>query len=243
MKMRIVLLPALAFATACAMGKSEQKSETRTAQDQAHQALQQAADAQKRAADEEAKAEKMQNTVTQKQKELAEAQAQLRGQRVKAEQAQRDAEQLTKEAQREATTSQQQALQTQQTETQQMRQVNQRRTQEWTQEKNLRGRVVQAGRNSLQVRTRDQGLVQLQANDSTAVTLDGHTAQLSQIQPGSDVRASYQEVDGKATALHVDVTTRDQSSSQSDNQQTPPQSDTSSHSPQQPDTSSQSPSK
>lgn len=209
MKMRMLLVPALAFATACAMGSSsEKKSETRTAQDQAHQSLQQAADAQKKAADEQAKAEQMQSNVTQKQKELADAQAALRGQRVKAEQAQRDAQQLAQQAQSEASTQQQQAMQTQQTETQQMRQANQERSQSWTQEKNLRGRVVSASGNELQVRTRNQDLVQLEASDSTAVTLDGHTAQLSQIQPGSEVRASYQDVDGKAKALHIDVTSR-----------------------------------
>lgn len=215
MKMKMLLAPVLAIATACATtGSSEQKSETRTAQDQAHQSLQRAADAQKKATDEQARAEQMQNTVTQKQRELAEAQAALRGQRVKAEQAQRDAQQLAQEAQAEANTQQKQAMQTQQSETQQLRQANRERSQSWTQEKNVRGRVISASGNELQVRTRNQDLIQLEATDSTAVTLDGHTAQLNQIQPGSEVRASYQDVDGKAKALHIDVTSKSSASQQ-----------------------------
>jgi cell envelope opacity-associated protein A len=66
--------------------------------------------------------------------------------------------------------------------------------------------VVQAQGDSIQVRTPDQGLLDLQVTDATAVKLNGQTAPLSQIKPGSDVRASYQEVDGKAKALTIDAT-------------------------------------
>jgi hypothetical protein len=197
----------LAVALGCASGGQDtKKSETRAVQDQAHQALQRAADAQKRAADEQAKVEKTQQEVTQKQKELADAQARLKAQIAKAEQAQREAELATRDAQQEAAQQQQQAMKVQRTESQQMQSVNQERLQTWTQEKSVSGRVLQADGNKLEVRTPDQNVVQLQVTDATTVRMNGKSASPSQIQPGSDVRASYQVVDGQAKALVVDVT-------------------------------------
>ena len=205
----------VALSVGCAFGGQEtKKSETRTAQDQAHQALQQAADAQKRAADEQAKAEQAQAEVTQKQKELADAQAKLRGQRAKAEQAQRDAQAATRQAQEEASQQQSQAMQSQQSQAQQMRSVNEERQQTWTKEQNVRGRVVSAGSDQVQVRTSDQDVMSLKITDSTLVRLNGQEASLNQIQPGSDVRASYQMVDGQAKALQIDVTSKSAGSGQ-----------------------------
>lgn len=201
-----VWVAGLALAFGCASGKSEErKSETRTVQDQAHQSLQQAADAQKRAADEQAKVEKLQQEVTQKQKELADAQARLKAQIAKAEQSQRDAEETTRRAQQEAQ-QQQQAAQTQRAETQQMQSTNQERLQTWTTENTVTGRVLQANGNKLEVRTSDQNVVQLQVTDSTAVRVNGQSGSASQIQPGSDIRANYQVVDGQAKALSIDAT-------------------------------------
>jgi colicin import membrane protein len=215
--MKNIWVAGLALAVGCAMGgQSTRKSETMTAQDQAHQSLQQAADAQKKANEEQAKAEQAQADVTQKQKELADAQAKLRGQRAKAQQAQRDAEQLTKAAQEQAMQQQQQAQQLQQTQAQQAQSLNQDRQQSWTQQKDLTGTVVQAQGDSLQVRdSSDQQILQLQLTDATALTVNGQSGQVSQIQPGSDVRASYQVVDGQAKALKIDVTSKSGSSSQS----------------------------
>jgi colicin import membrane protein len=212
---------AVALCFGCAMfgGGSDnaKKSETRTQQDQAHQSLQSAADAQKKASEEQAKVEQFQQNVTQKQKELADAQAQLRGQISKAEQAQRDAQQATKTAQTEASQQQTQAMQTQRSESQRMQSSVQQNQQSWTQQQSARGTVVQAGSDELQIRTQDKDLLQLQITDSTAVTFNGQTASASQLQPGSDVRASYQMVDGKAKALKIDATSKG-SSSQPDQQ-------------------------
>jgi hypothetical protein len=55
----------------------------------------------------------------------------------------------------------------------------------------------------------------LKLSDSTAVTIDGKPSSPTQIQPGSDVRASYQVVDGQPTALKIDVTSNQPSSSSS----------------------------
>jgi len=203
----------LALASGCAMfgGSSEsssKKSETRTAQDQAHQALQQASDAQKKAADEQAKVEQYQEDVTKKQKELADAQARLKGQIAKAEQAQRDAQDANRVAQQESQLQQSQASKVQRSEAQQMNSTNQERLQTWSQDKDVSGQVVQAQGNSLQLRTSDQGLLELQVTDSTSVKINGQTATLSQIKPGSEVRANYQVVDGKAKALSIAATSK-----------------------------------
>jgi multidrug efflux pump subunit AcrA (membrane-fusion protein) len=201
----------LALATGCAMfggSQESKKSETRTAQEQAHQTLQQAADAQKKAADEQAKVEKLQQEVTQKQKELADAQARLKAQIVKAQQAQRDAEEANRRAQQAAQQQQRAASQTQRTETQQMQSTNQERLQTWTQDKTISGRVLNASGDKIEVRTPDQGALGLKITDSTAVRVNGKTASVAEIPPGADVRASYQVVDGEAKALTIDATSK-----------------------------------
>jgi colicin import membrane protein len=204
---KLIWIAAAALAAGCAMnGQEAKKSEAMTAQEQAHQSLQQAADAQKRAADEQAKAEQAQRDVEQAQRQLAEARARLRGQRVRAEQAQADAQRMSEQAAQEAQTQQSQAAQFQQQQNQQSAQLNDSRSQEWTQEQDVQGRVVQASGGQLQLRTDDQKLLRLDLTDSTAVSLDGRSGSASQIQPGSDVRASYQLIDGKARALKIDVT-------------------------------------
>ncbi len=219
-----VWVAGLALVFGCAMGGSEtKKSEAQNAQDQAHQALQQAADAQKKAADEQAKAEQDQQDVTQKQKELADAQAKLRGQRMKAQQAQRDAQQLTKTAQQEAQQQQQQASQLQQSQAQEMSQQNRERAQNWTEQQRARGTLVSAGSDQVQIRTQDEGLLKLQVTDATAVTLNGQSSSVSQLQPGSDVRASFQTVDGESKALTIDATSQNQGQSSPSQQSEQPQ--------------------
>jgi len=214
-----VWVAGLALVCGCAMGGQEtKKSEAAKAQDQAHQSLQAAADAQKKAADEQAKAEQAQQEVTQKQKELADAEVKLRGQRMKAQQAQGDARQAAQAAQEEAQQQQQQASQLQQSQAREMKQTDQEKLRNWTQEQNAQGTVVSAQKDELQIRTRDQELLKLQVTDATAVTLNGQTASVSQLQPGSDVRASYQTVDGKEKALTIEATSKS-SGPQQDQQQ------------------------
>lgn len=204
---KMMVLPAVALAFGCAMGGQEsKKSETVTAQDQAHQQLQQAADAQKRATAEQAAAEKDQQAVVQAQKALADAQARLSGQRMKAKQAQDDATRMSEQAQAEARQQQQQASQYQEQTTQKNSELNKSRTQEWTAQKDLEGRVMQASGEEIQVRTSDQQLVKLDVTDSTAINFNGRSGTVAQILPGSDIRASYQLIDGKAKALQIDVT-------------------------------------
>ena len=70
--------------------------------------------------------------------------------------------------------------------------------------------MIQASGDHLKIRTSDLDSVDLTVTDATSVNLNGQTASLSQIQPGSDVRASYQMINGQAKAIHVDVTSKQQ---------------------------------
>jgi hypothetical protein len=193
---------AVGLAVGCATGGQTKQSETVSAQNQASQSFQAAAEAQKRATDEQQAAEKAHQDVIAAQKALAEAQAKQRGQQAKADQAQADAQRLAAAATEQGTLSQQQAQQNQKVEAQEHQQVVQQ-NQSWTEAQNLQGTVVSAGNGTLAVRTSDSQMMNLSVNDSTAVTLDGRQSSASQLMPGTDVRASYQMVDGHAQALKI----------------------------------------
>ena len=176
--------------------------------------FQKAADAQKHAVEEQQKLEKAQRDVVAAQKALADAQARLEGQKAKAEQAQRDAQQLASDAQQQGQQDQQQALQLQQQQSKQHKEMTTQNQKSWMQTKNVEGQALSAGNNELMVRSSDQGDMRLKVNDSTAVNVDGKLGSLDQIKPGSDVRASYQLVDGQPMALTIEVTLPDNSPSQ-----------------------------
>jgi hypothetical protein len=188
----------------CAMGGSEtkQQSETVSAQSSATQSFQAAAQAQQRATDEQQKAEQAHRDVVAAQKALADAQARQRGQQARADQAQADAQRLAASATQQGALSQQQAQQSQQIETQQHQQVVEQ-NQRWTESQSVSGTLVSTGNGSIAVRTDDQQTMNLGIGDNTAVILDGRQASPSQLTPGTDVRASYQMVDGKAQAVRI----------------------------------------
>jgi colicin import membrane protein len=197
------------FAVACATSSpssSGKQSETARAQSSAQSSFQGAADAQKNALAEQSKAEEADRQVTEAQKKLADAQAKARAQHARADQSQRDAQRLAQEAQQQGAQSQREAMQSQKSEAQTARQIQSGNQQSWMQSRTIEGQVSAASNDDLTVRSVSQGDVQLKLNDSTAITIDGQKGTATQIQPGADVRASYQVVDGKATAVRIDVT-------------------------------------
>jgi colicin import membrane protein len=197
-------VPALVLA--CSTSSGETKSDTSRAQSKAQSDFQRAADAQKSALAEQKKAEQADQAVTDAQKKLAEAQAKAQAQHAKAEQAQKDAQQAAQQAQQQGTPSQSEALQHQQTESQTAQQLQQENPQAWSQSQNIQGKVTAATADELTVLSPSQGDMRLKLNDSTAITIDGRQGSADQIQPGSDVRASYRLIDGKPTAMRVQVT-------------------------------------
>jgi hypothetical protein len=197
-------LAPLALAVGCAtFGHQDQPaSQTVSAQNTATQSFQQAADSQKRATDEQQKAEQAHRNVIELQRQLAAAEAASRAQQARADQAQADARRLAEVAHEQGTASQQDAALAQQNETQEHQQQLQNNAQ-WTQQQELQGRLVSTGSDSIAVRTSDQQMLRLNVSDSTNVTLDGRAANIGQLSPGSDVRASYQMIDGHAQALKI----------------------------------------
>jgi RNase P/RNase MRP subunit p29 len=85
----------------------------------------------------------------------------------------------------------------------------------WRDQKTVSGRVIEATATTLRVRSSSQGEMDLSLSDRTALRVNGHTAKSEQIQPGDEVRASYQMVDGKPIAVRVDVRSRRSSGSSS----------------------------
>jgi hypothetical protein len=210
--MRRIMVSISALVLACATSSpSEQKSGTRQAQDDAQQQYQNAASAQKHATEEQQKAEQAQLDVTKTQKALADAQARLEGQRARAEQAQRDALQMGRDSQQRGAQMQEQATQLQGEEARQGTQTQQGNQQTWMKTRNIRGAVAAVSPGALTVRSDDQGDVRLRVSDSTAVNLDGRMATMKEIREGSDVRASYGLVDGRAMAVRLDVTSSEAS--------------------------------
>ena len=156
--------------------------------------------------EEQKKAEQADQAVTDAQKKLAEAQAKAQAQHAKAEQAQQQAQQLSQQAQQQGTQSQSEAMQSQQRETQTAQRLQQQNQQAFTQAKNIEGKVTAATSDELTVLSPGEGDVRLKLNDSTAITIDGQQGSANQIQPGADVRASYQLIGGTPTAIRVRVT-------------------------------------
>lgn len=212
---------ALALLAACAtfQGKSnEQKSEAATAQERAQQQFSAAAEAQKNAADEQAKAEEADRNVESAQRALAEARAAARGQHAKARQAQAEARRQGQQASDRGLSAQEEASQFQEKGVQQSQQKIDER-QQWTEEQQLEGQVLDAQQDRIRVRSGDKKDLTLNVGDNTSVRVDGRLSSPARIQPGDDVRASYQLVDGKARALEIDVTSNRASG---DSLQSPP---------------------
>ena len=207
--MRRMFLSIPAIALACATSSpNQQVSGTRHAQDDAEQQYQKAAGAQKHATEEQQKAEQAQRDVTSAQKALADAEAKLEGQRAKAAQAQRDAGRKGRDAQERGALMQEQATQLQGQEAREGKRTEQGNQRAWAENKNVSGTVAAVSPGGLTVRSDASGDVKLQVTESTAVNLDGRAASLGDIKAGSDVRASYGVVDGKTTAVQLDVTSR-----------------------------------
>jgi oligoendopeptidase F len=215
----VAVIPALALG--CATGSSNEKptSEAVKTQSQAQAALQRAADGQKRALEEQQKAEQLQQQVVQKQKDLADTQARLSAQRAKAQQAQSDAQRLSAEAQQEGQRQQTQAMQLQQQQVQTNQQQMQQNQQSFMKARNVSGQAVSATKDELLLRSSDQGDVRLKLNDSTSITVDGKMGTGEQIQPGEDVRATYQLIDGQSVAVKIDATSSKSGASSSETSQ------------------------
>ncbi len=216
-KLALILVVVTGCAGMGSMGDS--KSATMSEQEKARSDYQKAADAQKRATEEQGKSEQAQRDVVAAEKSVADAQARARGQQARAEQAQVDARKISAQAQQQAEQAQQQAVQSQSAQTVEHKQVLSE-AKKWTDEKTVNGQVLEVKDSSLRLRTNDSQNLTLGLSDATSINIDGRLGSAANVQPGSDVRASYQLVDGKAQALSLDVRS---GKSQDDSTQSAPQ--------------------
>ena len=199
-----ILLSAAVLLAACATGGEAKRGELVTAQQKAQASFQSAADAQKRAGDEQAKADQAQRDLTTAEKNVENARIRLRDQRAKAAQAQIEARRLSEMANQESLRAQEQSAIHQQTLAQQA--LEQRTA---MMEQTVQGKVVDVQGDELQIWTPQNRDMKLDLS-SSMVRVDGQQSSAAQIKPGSDVRASYKMVDGKAKVLQIDVTSRGQ---------------------------------
>lgn len=164
------------------------------------------------------------------QKALAEARLRARGLHGKAEQEQADARRLADQAHSQGAQAQAEAGKSQLKESQAHEQQLEQNHKTWNSQQTVDGQVLETKGNGLKIRTAGRQDVSLDLNDSTAISIDGKMGTASQVQPGSDVRASYQLVDGRAKALKLEVRSNEGPSSQ-DRQSAQPAQDSSSTQP------------
>lgn len=202
--MKNALLCAAALLAACATG-GEKRGELVSAQEKAQASSQSAADAQKVAANEQMKAEQAQRDLETAKKNVETAEIRLRDQRARAVAAQMAARQRSEEAHQEGLRAQTESTRNQQTLAQQERTASDEQAART--EQTVQGQVVAVDGNDLQISTPQNQRVTLDLS-SSMIRVDGQQASAEQIKPGTDVRASYKMVDGKAKAMQLDVTSR-----------------------------------
>ncbi|ACG75052.1 hypothetical protein AnaeK_3841 [Anaeromyxobacter sp. K] len=69
----------------------------------------------------------------------------------------------------------------------------------------ISGRVAQSDGSTLTIQSADGTQRSLHVAAQTVVTVDGHDARISDLAPGQDVRASFNEVDGREIAVKVEA--------------------------------------
>jgi len=202
------------------------RAQVESAQQRSQQVLEQAREAQERAAGEQKQVADARQDVEKARQELQEAEAKAQKELQEAQTTQQQASNQAQQAQAEVQQSQQQALEAQRQQQEQMAQAQQQaaqqqeqvaRTQQQTVQQQgtqqpqqlVTGRVVSASPDELLLSsagTAGQPQLRLQLNDQTQVMVDGRQGSVADIQEGSQVRASYQDLGGEPTALRVDVT-------------------------------------
>jgi hypothetical protein len=69
----------------------------------------------------------------------------------------------------------------------------------------ITGRVAQSDGRTLTIQSADGTQRALHVADQTVVTIDGRDAHIADLSPGQDVRASFNEVDGREIAVKVEA--------------------------------------
>lgn len=216
MDMRLPALGLMALLAGCATGKGQQEPASRTeqvaqAQTRSQQALERAQEAQQQATRQQREAEKARERVAKKEQQLAKQQRELAKQQAEL----REVEQELAQARQRAQQERQQAIEAQR----QARQETQR-AQEIVAQSQQRALELQRNRVTVsgevasiradEIVLRDTGAPQplrLAVQENTVVLKDGQSASLRELPLGTEVRATYQYVDGERIATRLEVST------------------------------------
>jgi colicin import membrane protein len=196
---RLLVVGAVVALVGCATGgrqaTGEQTRQERLAQAQqrSEQALEQARVAQEQATQSEREAQRARERVTQARQELARAEQRLsqslqeeRQRTAEAVQAQQRAQQQAQQAQEVATQSQQRALELQRN----------RLT--------VTGEVAAVGPNLVIIRGAEPQPLRLTVSEDTQVLVGGQPSSVSELEPGSEVRVTYEIERGRQVAVRIE---------------------------------------
>ena len=220
---------ALGFAGCRQEGEQRQQPEggvagqVEAAQRQAQEAFEKAQRAQQQAGEQQQAAQRAQTDQEKAAQQAQEAEQRAQTEQQKAQQAQQQAEQQARQAQQQASQAQQQAsraMQQEQMERQQQAQAQRQpspgagamaggattQPQQQTPTQTVSGQLVEASPNEIRVGPATGNEIRLQVNPNTQVTQNGQTASVSDLQPGSQVRASYNVQQGQAVATRIEAT-------------------------------------
>jgi flagellar biosynthesis GTPase FlhF len=205
--------------------QGEARASVESAQERSQKALDQAREVQEKASEEQGQVADARQDVEKARQELQEAEAKAQREFQEAQNAQQQASNQAQQAQSEVQQSQQQALEAQRQQQQELAQAQQQAAQQQQQQAQqgqqaaqaqpsqaqqlVTGRVVTASPDELLLSSAGgagQSPLRLQVNEQTQVLVNGRQASVADITEGSQVRASYQNVEGEPTAVRVDVT-------------------------------------
>ncbi|WP_373045013.1 hypothetical protein [Vulgatibacter sp.] len=180
------------------------------AQEQAEQRLEEAQRAQEQAATEQEDVGSAQEDVAQAreeaqqaEQELAEAQQEAQQERQQAIQAQEQAQAETQQAQQAAEARQEEALQAQQEMGPGAATGGAVAAQG---QQTVSGQLVEVTEEEIRVGPESGNEVRLQVNEQTQVMRDGQMASLQELQPGTQVRASYELQEGEPVVTRLEAT-------------------------------------
>lgn len=178
----------------------QENDQVKQEQKQAQDSLKQAEDAQKKATREQDQARSAQADVDKARQDLNDKQQKAQQQQSEAQQSQAQAQQQGQSAQQNASEAQQRASEAQNA--QQSASASQQPGSTAGGEEQITGKLAKVSDTELQLDSVPQPL---KIDSSTQVTLDGQPASAAQLQPGTDVRASFRRQGSEATAIKIDA--------------------------------------
>lgn len=183
------------------------------ARTRAEEALEEAQRSQQQATGRQEESAQAQRDVLREQEELARAQEQARTAEQEALQAERQAQQQGQAARQQAEAAQQQGeMERRQIEAQ--AQAGARQAQQV-----VSGQLVEATEDEIRVGPATGNEVRLQVTEETRILVDGQIARLQDLQPGSQVRATYTLRQGEPVVTELEVTGADAGAAQWPSQQ------------------------